>query len=183
MLIVVVGLGYLYLNYPLRVDSDLQEQADVFEISPAEVYRRTSAENQNFIAAANHFNELENEILRESSLFRQERAEELLEDFTAEKVEKETGGTETGEAEEGESEAAGMTRQDVIDILNDREQIEIEDYGFYSIGNERNIQSAVIEPEKLQIWLSINQSLPAAGADFYGFQLKPEAKELMHMED
>lgn len=33
---------------------------------------------------------LQNETLRESSLFRQDRAEELLEDFTAEKVAKET---------------------------------------------------------------------------------------------
>ena len=26
-----------------------------------------------------------------------------------------------------------------------------------------------------------SKSLPAAGADFYGFQLKPEARELMHL--
>ncbi|WP_159429930.1 C45 family autoproteolytic acyltransferase/hydolase [Halarsenatibacter silvermanii] len=147
----------------LLVAAAKSRQAYIFEISPAEVYTRKPAGEENFIAAANHFNELENETLRESSLFRQERAEELLAEFTA---------------GESEAEAAGRDRQDVIDILNDREQIEIEDYGFYSIGNNRNIQSAVIQPDQLEMWLSINQDLPAADGDFYGLKLKPEEEKI-----
>jgi|GEM_PF-451329 len=153
----------------LLVAADYSQKASVMEISPAEVYRRRPADRKNFIAVANHFNELENDLLFKSSVFRQDRAEELLEKYTK---------GENNENVEGSENDLKMNRQDVINILNDREEIEIEGYGFHSIGNQRNVQSAVIQPEQLKFWLSINQSLPAAGQGFYGFELNPEEKSL-----
>ena len=139
----------------LLVSSARDKSATVLEISAREVWRRSG---EDFIVAANHFNILENSSVLSTSTFRQDRGEELL-------VNRAFYSDDLREDEY-------ITVEDMKDILNDR--VTETEYGggpgFYGIGNDRNIQSVVFVPHELELWISINQGLPAAGEVFYPFR-------------
>lgn len=123
----------------------------VFEITADRVAARYGDE---LIGAANHFNRLEGQnsfAYSPESTHRQHRVEELARESLA------------------SSRLIGL--KEMVKILGDQKLSGPETR---MVGNHLNLQSVVFLPNRRELWVSINEIVPAAAGGFVGFRFTPE---------
>lgn len=132
----------------LMVTSKVDGQAAVFELTVNSVAKRLG---DGVLGAANHFTQLADEgTTYTESVYRQNRAEFLASSY--------------------HSQDAPIGSEEMADILDDRQT-----EGAFSnpIGNATNVQSVVFLPRRGELWIAINDVVPAASGPFWGFKYAP----------
>ncbi len=139
----------------LMVTSRQDGKGTVFEFTPRWLVSRSDYITD-MVAAANHFElireENENEESSESR-YRQHQAERLAHYY--------------------QNSTTPLNLIEMIGILDDRL---VEEDGVRPIANGMNIQSVVFLPMREEIWISINDVVPAASGIFWGFKFNSTAK-------
>lgn len=140
----------------LMITSKIDGYGVVFELNAEKVVMRNGSSK---ITATNHFNILENKKISKGSEYRQRRAEDLCEEFKL---------------------FYPMGHNEMIEILADSV---IEDGIRATIGNSYNVQSVVFLPMRKEIWVGVNDVVPAADGVFWGFKFDPHDEKLLKLID